>query len=109
MTIRRKVITLYTPAIYTGLIFAARTTLPHFSVSSATNLPNAADVIEIGSYKTSPSLFCRAGSAGGGVVWRLSGSMISAGGSRRGPRPCHRGPPEPGPACTPVGRAGHDC
>jgi hypothetical protein len=33
---------------YSGLILAARITLPHFSVSSSMNFPNSAGVIDIG-------------------------------------------------------------
>jgi len=34
---------------HSGLMFAARITLAHFSASSTINFPNAADVIDIGS------------------------------------------------------------
>src|SRR5262249_6637310 len=33
---------------YIGLMLAARITLPHFSVSSAMNFPNSAEVINVG-------------------------------------------------------------
>src|SRR5262249_12413906 len=68
---------------------AARITLPHFSVSSATNFPNAADVIDIG---LTPKLASRAfirGSAATALISLLSFSITSAGVSFGAPTPNH--------------------
>src|SRR5262245_4209204 len=46
-----------------GLMFAARITLPHFSVSSATSFPNSAGVIGMGSPASSATRVCNFGSA----------------------------------------------
>ena len=48
---------------YSALILAARITLPHFSVSSATSSPNSAGVIGMGSPPSSAKRACNFGSA----------------------------------------------
>src|SRR5262245_46277920 len=68
---------------------AAWITLPHFSVSSATNFPNAADVIDI---RLTPKPASRAfmrGSAAAALISLLSFSITSAGVSFGAPTPNH--------------------
>src|SRR5256886_14432055 len=63
---------------HSALMLNAWITLPHFSVSSAMNFPNAADVIDIGS---TPKLASRAlmrGSATTALISLLSLSITSA-------------------------------
>jgi hypothetical protein len=48
---------------HSGLMLAARITLPHFSVSSATSFPNSAGVIGMGSPASSARRVCNFGSA----------------------------------------------
>src|ERR1700675_4895401 len=62
-----------------GLMPENLTTLPHFSVSAARNLPNSAGVIGIGSPPRSLILALSCGSASPAVMVALSLSMISAG------------------------------
>src|SRR5215469_1597899 len=72
-----------------ALMLSAWITLPHFSVSSAMNFPNAAGVIDIGS---TPKLASRAlmrGSATTALISLLSLSITSAGVSFGAPTPYH--------------------
>src|SRR5262249_34244540 len=48
---------------HSALMLAARITLPHFSVSSATSFPNSAGVIGMGSPASSARRVCNFGSA----------------------------------------------
>jgi hypothetical protein len=50
-------------ADHSALMLAARITLPHFSVSSATSFPNSAGVIGMGSPASSARRVCNFGSA----------------------------------------------
>jgi hypothetical protein len=52
-----------TVSTHSALILAARITLPHFSVSSATSLPNSVGVIGMGSPPSSARRACNLGSA----------------------------------------------
>src|ERR1700680_4776266 len=72
-----------------GLLLAARITLPHFSVSSAMNLPNSAG--EVGN-TTPPRSASRAfvtGLASAALISLLSLPMISAGVFLGAPTPVH--------------------
>src|SRR5260370_30454838 len=60
-------------------MLAARTTLPHFSTSSARNLPNSADVIGIGTPPRSVSRALILGSGRPALICLLSLSTISTG------------------------------
>src|SRR5262245_47890964 len=64
---------------YSGLMLAARMTLPHFSVSSATNFSHSAGVIGSGSAPKSASRAFNVGSARAALISLLSFSTISAG------------------------------
>src|SRR5262245_21501897 len=64
---------------HSGLMLAARITLPHFSVSSAMNLPKSAGVIGIGVPPKSSSRAFIFGSARAALVSLLSFSTMSAG------------------------------
>jgi hypothetical protein len=64
---------------YSGLMLAARITLPHFSVSSAMNLPNSAGVIGVGSTPKARRRAFKSGAATPAVISPLSLSMIAAG------------------------------
>src|SRR5260370_42681541 len=64
---------------HSGLMPANLTTLPHFSVSSATNLPNSAGVIGIPSLPKSARRAFILGSARAALISLLSLSTISAG------------------------------
>src|SRR5262245_29783123 len=66
-------------ADHSGLMLAARTTLAHFSVSSAMNLPNSAGDIGIGTPPRSASRFLIVGSARPALIASLSLSTISVG------------------------------
>src|SRR5580693_8143293 len=77
------------PSSHSGLMLAARITLPHFSVSSAMNLPNSADVIGIGEPPRSAILAFIAVSASAALISLLSLPMISAGVFLGAPRPNH--------------------
>src|SRR5262249_31574596 len=70
-------------------ILAARITLPHFSVSSAMNVPNAADVIGAGSMPKPASRALILGSAATALIALLSVSTTSAGVSLGAPTPYH--------------------
>src|SRR5262249_15386537 len=63
------------------------TTLPHFSVSSATNVPNSAGVMDVGMLPTSANRPFNLGSARAALISLLSLSMISAGVFLGAPRP----------------------
>src|SRR5262249_31673266 len=71
------------------LMLAARITLPHFSASSAMNVPNAADVIDIGSTPKPASRALMTGSAVTALISWLSLSITSAGVSFGAPIPYH--------------------
>src|SRR5215813_10459287 len=74
---------------HSGLILANRTTLAHFSISSAMSLPNSVGVIGIGS---APRLAIWAfilASASPALISLLSRSMISVGVPLGAPKPCH--------------------
>jgi hypothetical protein len=60
-------------------MLAARITLPHFSVSSAMNLPNSAGVIGVGSTPKARRRAFKSGAATPAVISPLSLSMIAAG------------------------------
>src|SRR5262245_49526011 len=62
-----------------GLMFAARTTLPHFSVSSAMSLPKSAGEPTSGVPPKSASLAFILGSARPALISLLSLSTMSAG------------------------------
>src|SRR5262249_7574140 len=64
---------------HSGLMFAARITLPHFSVSSATSLPNSAGVIGMGSPASSARRACNFGSANTAFTAWFSVSTIPGG------------------------------
>src|SRR5499426_4220956 len=64
---------------HSGLMLAARITLPHFSVSSAMSLPNSAGVIGIGAPPSSTSRALSLGSARPALISRFSVAMISGG------------------------------
>src|SRR5262249_21791797 len=72
-----------------ALRLAAWITLPHFSVSSAINFPNAADVIDIGSTPKPASRAFMRGSAATALISVLSLSITSAGVSFGAPTPYH--------------------
>src|SRR5215510_8296597 len=74
---------------YSALMLAAVITLPHFSVSSAMNFPNSADVIDIGSTPKPSSRGFMLGSAAKALTSLLSLSITSAGVFRGAPRPYH--------------------
>src|SRR5215813_8577741 len=74
---------------YSGLMFAARITLPHFSVSSAINFPKSVGVIGFGEPPRSAILACIVGLASPALISLLSVSMISAGVFLGAPRPNH--------------------
>src|SRR5262249_51877551 len=75
--------------LHSGLMLAARITLPHFSTSSAMNLPKSEGIIGIGMPPKSSSRALIVGSARAALVSLLSLSMISAGGFLGATRPCH--------------------
>jgi hypothetical protein len=75
---------------YCALIFAARMTFPHFSVSSAMNFPNSAGVIGIGEEARSARRVLKFGSARAASISRLSLSMIAGAVFLGAPRPCHQ-------------------
>src|SRR6516165_2487591 len=62
-----------------ALILATRITLPHFSVSSAINLPKSAGVIGIGAAPRSASCVFIFGSASPALICWLSRSITSTG------------------------------
>ena len=64
---------------YSTLIFANLLTLPHFSVSSAMNFPNAPGAIGVGSTPTARRWAFKFGSATPAMISVLSLSMIAAG------------------------------
>jgi len=67
------------PCFHTGLMPANFTTLAHFAVSSATNFPNSAGVVDIGVTPMPTRLACILGSATTALISLLSFSMISVG------------------------------
>src|SRR5215831_10562911 len=73
---------------YSGLRPANLTTLPHFSVSAAMNLPNSAVVIGIGALPRSESRVLILGSARAALISLLSFSIISIGVFLGAPIPC---------------------
>src|SRR5262245_44616708 len=74
-------------ADHSALILAARITLPHFSVSSATSRPKSPELIGIGSAPNSMSLGIKLGSARLALISLLSFSMVSAGVALGAPMP----------------------
>src|SRR5437870_5516740 len=62
---------------HSGLMLAARTTLPHFSVSAATCAPNSDGVCTIGAAPSSASCALIFGSARPALISRLSLSIIA--------------------------------
>src|SRR5262245_64191102 len=64
---------------YSGLMLAARITFAHFSVSSATNFPNSAGVIGMGSPASSARRACNFGSANTAFTAWFSFSTIVGG------------------------------
>src|SRR5215471_861645 len=72
-----------------GLMLAARITLPHFSVSSAMSLPNSAGVIGVGSTPTSKSRAFSFVSARPALTSLLSLSTMSGGVLLGAPTPYH--------------------
>src|SRR5215472_10201164 len=79
--------TLWNVGDQSGLMFAARTTLPHFSVSSATSLPKSAGEPTSGVPPRSASRVLILGSARPALISLLSFSTISAGVAFGAPRP----------------------
>ena len=67
------------PAIHSGLMFAARITLPHFSVSSAMSLPKSAGEPRSTVPPRSASRAFNLGSARAALISLLSFSTISVG------------------------------
>src|SRR6478609_10127151 len=65
-------------ARYSGLMLAARITLPHFSVSSAMNFPSSAGVIGIGTAPMSANCAAIFGSARDTLISMLRLLTISA-------------------------------
>src|ERR1700736_4068484 len=88
-------------------MLAARTTLAHFSTSSARNLPNSADVIGIGTLPTSASRAFILGSARPALISLLSLSTISAGVFLGAPAPNHTLASYPGTKSPTVGTSGN--
>src|SRR5262249_61912735 len=78
-----------------GLMPANFTTLAHFSVSSAINVPNSVGVIGIGSALRPLIRALTCGSARPAAILLLSLSMIAAGVAPRRPIPLHTPPPRP--------------
>src|SRR5262245_7574932 len=76
-------------ADHSALMPAARITLPHFSVSSAMNLPKSAGVIGIGRPPRSASRALIVGSARASLISSFSFSTIAAGVFLGTPTPCH--------------------
>src|SRR5947209_19965757 len=62
-----------------ALMFGARMSLPHFSVSVARNCPNSAGVIGIGTAPTSASCAVILGSVRAALIALLSLAVISTG------------------------------
>jgi len=77
------------PCFHTGLMPANFTTLAHFAVSSATNFPNSAGVVDIGVTPMPTRLACILGSATTALISLLSFSMISVDVLLGAPMPCH--------------------
>src|SRR5438132_2658154 len=75
-------------------MFAARITLPHFSVSSAMSLPKSAGESKSAVAPRSASRAFILGSARAALISLLSLSTISAGVSLAAPTPCHEAPDE---------------
>src|SRR5207253_2640578 len=76
---------------YSGLMLAARITLPHFSVSSAMSLAKSAGESASTSPPTSASRALSLGSARPALISLLSFSTISAGVFLGAPTPYHVG------------------
>jgi len=87
-------------------MLAARITLPHFSVSAATNAPNSAAVSTNGVMPTSPSLALALGVASAALIAQLSVSMISRGAPFDAPSPHHVLASYPGMLSPMVGTSG---
>src|SRR5262245_10792549 len=88
---RYRGVTEHPAAHYSGLILAARITLPHFSVSSAINLPKSAGESASTSPPSSASRALSLGSARPALISLLSFSTISAGVFLGAPTPYHVG------------------
>ena len=73
--------------LHCGLMFAARITLPHFSVSSARSLPYSSRERASGALPRSAIPALILGSARPALISRLSLSMISTGVWRGAPMP----------------------
>src|SRR5215469_16073023 len=74
---------------YCGLILAARTTLPHFSVSAARCLPNSTRDVGYGTEPIWTIFALRPGSARPALISVLSLSRISGGVAAGAPMPYH--------------------
>src|SRR5262249_30902178 len=75
--------------VHSGLMFAARITLPHFSVSSAMSFPNSVGIIGIGTSARPASRSFILGSAMPAVISLLILSITSAGVPFGAPTPNH--------------------
>src|SRR5712671_5930615 len=91
---------------YSGLMPAARTTLPHFSVSSEISLPNSAGGPPSGSPPMAANRAFIPGSAIAALISLLSLSTISAGVFAGAPRPYHWVVSYPGTKSPTVGSSG---
>src|SRR5215813_4948724 len=91
---------------HSALMPANLTTLPHFSVSSATNFLNSAVVIDIGSTPNSASRVFNLGSVTPALISLLSFSIISAGVLRGAPTPYQLLASKPGTKSPTVGMSG---
>src|SRR5262249_2902362 len=91
---------------HSGLMLAARITLPHFSVSSAMSLPKSAGESTSGALPTSPSRAFILGSAGPALISLLSFSTISAGVAFGAPTPNQALASKPGTNSSTVGTSG---
>src|ERR1700704_4960597 len=95
-----------TQGLHSGLIFAALTTPPHFSVSSAMTFPNSAGepASTVPPISLSRSLIL--GSAKAALISRLRRSTMSGGVLAGGPTPYQALASKPGTKSFIVGRAG---
>src|SRR6516225_3659205 len=75
--------------LHSGLMFAERITLAHFSVSSAMNLPKSAGVIDFGTLPMPANCVINLGSARAASIASWSLSMIAAGVSFGATTPFH--------------------
>src|SRR5262249_50641918 len=92
--------------LHSALMSAVRITLPHLSASSAMNVPNAADVIDIGSTPKPASRALMRGSAVTALISWLSLSITSAGVAFGAPIPYHWLAGSPGRNSAGVGISG---